>query len=724
MSTAGAPLTRRSMLAGGAALAGYLVVGIDLSTNPLARAGEAPVDVSLNAFLRITPDSKITMVMPAVEMGQGSYTSMAMILAEELDIDLDQVRLEHAPPDRSHYVNPALGDQITGGSTTILAWFVPLRKAGASARSMLLQAAAELWNIPADALRTSAGLVVHDRSNRSATYGELVTRMSPRLIAPDLPLKSARDFKLIGTSAKRLDTAAKVNGHAVYGIDVMLPGMKFATLASSPVLGGKVLHVDDTRAKRISGVRQIVVLDDMVAVVADHMWAAMQGLEVLEVRWDDGPYATAFSDGLWSALEKGSAAAGATAKKKGDAVGQLAGARVFDATFELPFLAHAAMEPMNCTVHVRPDGCEVWVGTQAPLKAQSAAARSAGLDPDKVTIHNHLIGGGFGRRLEVDGVAKAVRIARHVDGPVKIVWSREEDIRQDYFRPLYHLRTRAKVEDGKIIAWHHRITGPSILSRWVPVELKDGVDEDAIGGAVETPYDFPNMLVEYVRHEIPEVPTSFWRGVGPNANVFAAECLIDRIARELKADPVEFRRRMITDKPRARAVLDLAASKAGWSTPLQVPKAGGRVGRGIALLAAFGSFLATVAEVVVADDGEVTVSRVVTAADVGTIINPDTLTAQVEGGVVFGIGAVLHGQITIAGGKVQQSNFHDYRVTRINEMPAMECHFVKNDESPGGIGEPGTVTIQAAVANAVFAATGVSLSRMPINRSLIAKRAI
>jgi len=721
-----AAVSRRSLLQAGAVAGGGFLLGVGLFEG-IAQAATsdeiATTGSKLNAFIRILPDDSVTMIMPAVEMGQGAYTSMAMMLAEELDIGLADVVVEHAPPDQKDYGNPALGEQITGGSTTTLAWFLPLRKAGARARFMLVGAAARQWGVEPATLRTEGGTVFHDASGRSTTYGKLADHAAS-IVPPSEPtLKDPHAYRLIGRSLRRLDTPDKVIGKTVYGIDVRLPGMKIATLASAPILGGTVAHVDQRAALVVPGVRQVVVLDDMVAVVGDHMWAAKKGLEALEIDWNPGPNAALGQNDLWAMLDTASRGPGVTAKSVGDADGHLVGDDVFETDFELPYLAHAALEPLNCTVHVTPGACEIWVGTQVMGKAQTAAAEAAGLDPSQVVVHNHMIGGGFGRRLEVDCVTNAVRIARHVDGPLKVIWTREEDIRQDRFRPLYHMRTRAKVERGRITAWHHRITGPSILARWLPGAFQKGIDADAVDAAVDMPYDFANVQVEFVRHETPVVPTAFWRGVGPNANVFAAECMIDKIAHHHGLDPVAFRRAMIQTKPRARAVLDLAAARSGWGSPLKAPPEGGRVGRGVALLAAFGSFLATVAEVCVADDGSVQVLRVVTAVDVGQIVNPNTLQAQVQGGTVFGLAAVLHGEITVEQGRIQQTNFNDYRVTRIDEMPILEVHFVQNDEAPGGIGEPGTVTVQPAIVNAVFAATGVQLTRMPIDAKKIARGA-
>ncbi|MFA5967747.1 MAG: molybdopterin cofactor-binding domain-containing protein [Sphingomonas sp.] len=717
-------LSRRSLLGAGAVAGGALLLGIAVTSGRGAEAstGNPAAGARFNAFLRITPDGRITMIMPAVEMGQGAYTTQATLVAEELDVDLASIVFEQAPPDQKNYGSPVFVAQVTGGSTTTMGWYLPLRKVGAAARAMLVGAAAAQWSVDPASLRTAQGVVYHDASGRKASYGELASRAATITPPAEPALKDPKAFRLIGKPLKRIDTADKVNGKLQYGIDVMLPGMKFAVLAASPVFGGKIARVDDSQARTVPGVRQVVVLDDMVAVVGDHLWAAKQGLAALAIEWNEGANAGVTQDQLWANIDKGAQGPGVTAQTVGDAPGQLKGGTVYEETFELPFLAHAPMEPMNCTVHAKPDGCEIWVGTQAPGMAQAGAAEVLGLKPEQVTINNYLIGGGFGRRLEVDGVIKATRIAQKVDGPVKIIWSREEDIQQEHFRPLYHTKLRARVDGGKIVAWHHRLTGPSILARWLPPAFQNGIDADAVNGAVDQPYDFPNLLVEYVRHEIPEVPIGFWRGVGPNANTFSAERLISHIARQTGVDPVEFRRGMLGKSPRALAVLNLAAEKAGWGTALPAP-ANGRAGRGVALLAGFGSFIACVADVVVPDDGDVQVKRIVCAADVGTIINPNGLEAQIQGGTIFGMSAILHGNISIDRGRVMQSNFHDYRVVRIDEMPQIDVHLVQSTEKPGGIGEPGTVVVQPAIADAILDATGVQLRRMPIDRALLAKGA-
>jgi isoquinoline 1-oxidoreductase beta subunit len=583
--------SRRAFLQTGLAAGGALLVGFRLAlANSSGTQTHGPF--APNAFIRIDPQGAVTLIMPQVEMGQGVYTSIAMILAEELDVKWEQVRLEAAPPNDALYGNPTFGLQVTGNSNSIRAFWMPLRKAGASARAMLTEAAARRWKVDANTCRSESGEVIDTASGRKLAYAVLIedaSRISP---PKDPPLKAPADFKTIGKPLKRLDTPEKVNGKVVYGIDVMPPGVKFATLAACPVFGGKVRHVDDSKAKQVPGVRQVVALDDLVAVVGDHMWAAKQGLAALEITWDEGPNAQITSDTVWKQIRAASEKSGAVAKTAGNVQKGMSGGERLEAAYELPFLAHAAMEPMNCTVHVKPDACEVWVGTQVLTRAQGVAAKVTGLPLDKVTVHNHLIGGGFGRRLEVDGVEKAVRIATHVDGPVKVVWSREEDIQHDVYRPVYRDVLAASVANGRIVGWTHRITGSAIIARWLPPAFQKGIDIDAIDSGADIPYDIPNLQVEYRRDEPPAVPTGFWRGVGPNNNVFAIESFIDELARKAGQDPVAFRRDMLGKTPRLRAALELAADKAGWGS--QLPAG---MGRGVAAQTAFGSYIATVAEV-------------------------------------------------------------------------------------------------------------------------------
>jgi isoquinoline 1-oxidoreductase subunit beta len=709
----GAELSRRRLLQAGMAAGGGLMLSLRLPfAGGDADAADA-VTFSPNAFIRIGGDGQVVLTMPYVEMGQGTYTAIPMLIAEELEVDLTQVRLEHAPPDEKFYGNPLLGGvQATGGSTAMRAVWEPMRRAGAIARTMLVMAAAKRWNVDPSSCHAAHGEVVHPASGRRLKYGDLAAEAARISVPENVALKQPKDFTLIGTPAKRLDAPAKVNGTAVYGIDVRPPGVKIATLAQSPVFGGRVKNLDDTAAKAVNGVRQIVRLDDAVAVVADHMGAAKKGLAALMIEWDDGPHAKLSTDDIVRQLEKATLNAGAVAQDTGDVAKAMANAATkVEATYQVPFLAHATMEPMNCTVHVRKDGCEVWVGNQVIARAQAAAAKTAGLPLDKVVVHNHLIGGGFGRRLEIDGVIRAVQIAQHVDGPVKVVWTREEDIQHDMYRPCFFDRMSAGLDEkGMPVAWNHRFAGSSIIARWLPPAFNNGLDPDTTDGAIDLVYALPNPHVEYLRVEPPGIPTAFWRSVGPSHNVFVVESFMDELAAAAKQDPVKYRRALLDETPRAKAVLDLAAEKAGWGQPL--PKG---VGRGVSLQFVFGTYMAQIAEVEVAKDGAVRVRRVVCAVDSGTIVNPDTVRAQIEGAIVFGITAALHGEITLKGGRVEQTNFDTYEVLRINEAPTIEVHIVPSSEPPGGMGEPGTSAIVPAVANAIFAATGKRPRKLPID---------
>jgi isoquinoline 1-oxidoreductase beta subunit len=710
-------LSRRTFLQAGAAAGGGLMLSLSL---PFANgdAEAAGTDgFTPNAFIRIGSDGQIVLTMPYVEMGQGTYTAIPMLIAEELEVDLKQARLEHAPPNEKLYGNPLLGGlQATGNSNAVRASWQPLREAGAVARTMLVSAAAKRWNVDAASCSAQNGEVRHAPTGRRATYGELAADAARMPVPKNVALKRPEDFKLIGTPAKRLDAPAKVNGTAVYGIDVRPPGVKIATLAQSPVFGGCVKRVDDAAAKAVKGVRQIVRLDDAVAVVADHMGAAKKGLAALVIEWDDGPNAKLTTDTVAGELEQATLKSGALAQNIGDADRAMASAITkVEATYQLPFLAHATMEPMNCTVHLRKDDCEIWVGSQAMAWVQAAAAKTAGLPLDKVIVHNHLIGGGFGRRLEADGVTRAVEIAQHVDGPVKVVWTREEDIQHDMYRPYWFDRLSAGLDaKGMPIAWNNRFAGSSVLARWAPPFFKDGLDPDTTEGAINLVYALPNMHVEYVRVEPPGIPTAFWRSVGPSHNVFVTESFIDELAAAAKQDPVAYRLALLDKNPRAKAVLALAAEKAGWGQPLAE-----RVGRGVSLQFVFATYMAQVAEVEVSKDGTVRVRRVVCAVDCGTVVNPDTVRAQIQSGIIFGITAALYGKITLKDGRVEQTNFDTYQILRMDQAPAIDVHIVQNFEPPGGMGECGTSAIVPAVANAIFAATGKRLRTMPVDATAL-----
>jgi isoquinoline 1-oxidoreductase subunit beta len=706
-------LSRRKFIQVGAAAGGGLMLSLSMPFADGEALATGAETFAPNAFIRVENDGQIAFIMPYVEMGQGTYTAISMLIAEELEVGLDQVRVEHAPPNETLYGNPFLaGVQSTGGSTAIRAAWRPLREAGAVARTMLVSAAAKRWNVVAESCRAQRGEVLHPPTGRRAKYGDLAADAALMSVPQNVPLKEPRDFTLIGMRAKRVDTAAKVNGTAVFGIDARPPGVKIATLAQSPVFGGRVKSVDDRAAMAVRGVRQVVRLDDAVAVVADHMGAARKGLAALAIEWDDGPHAQLNTDAIAAELEKTTLSAGPVAQNIGDVDTAMAGATTkVEAIYQAPFLAHAAMEPMNCTVHVRKDGCEVWVGTQVVARAQATAAKTAGLPLDKVVVHNHLIGGGFGRRLEIDGVTRAVQIAMQADGAVKVVWTREEDIQHDMYRPYWFDRFSAGLDaNGMPVAWRHRFAGSSVLARWLPPAFQNGLDPDSTDGAIDLPYALPNMRVEYLRVEPPGVPTAFWRSVGPSHTVFVTESFIDELAAAAKQDPVAYRRALLDKSPRAKAVLDLAAEKAGWGEPLP-----DRVGRGVSVQTTFGTYMAQVAEVEVAKTGEVRVRRVVCAVDCGAAVNPDTIEAQIQGAVIFGVTASLYGEVTVNKGRVEQANFDTYQMLRINEAPAIEVHIVPSLELPGGMGEPGTSAIVPAVANAIFAATGKRLRRMPID---------
>ena len=709
--------SRRSLLTGG--LAGGLLLAFHLPVRAVNEPVQPPDDTAgkfaPNAFIRIDSSGKTTLVMPQVEMGQGVYTSISMILAEELDADFSQVMLEHAPPSDKLYGNPMFGIQATGNSNSIRAWWKPLRTAGANARAMLVQAAAQQWQVDPASCTTANSEVMHKASGRRLSYGALALAASSEVPPKDVPLKDPKDFILIGKPLKRLDTPDKVNGKAIYGIDAMLPDMKFATLKTCPVFGGKVAKVDDSAARKVPGVQKVVVLDDLVAVVGDHMWAAKQGLDAVVIDWDEGPNAGISSKDIWRDLRAASEKDGAVAKSVGDIARGFSTGDKLEASYELPFLAHATMEPVNATVHVTPDTCEIWTGTQIMTRVQSEAAKAAGLPIEKVVVNNHLLGGGFGRKLEPDMVIAAVRIAKHVDGPVKVVWTREEDIQHDVYRPVYRDTIAATLSGGKIVSWKYKVSGSSIMARWFPPGFQKGVDIDGVDSAIDIPYEIPNLQVEFVRAEPPGVPTGFWRGVGPNNNVFAIECFMDELARKAGKDPVEFRRLMLGSQPRFLAALNLAAEKSNWGQPLPA-----RVGRGVCVQPSFASFIATVVEAEVDEQGEVHLRRVTSAVDTGIAVNPDTVMAQLEGGLIFGLTAALYGEITIDKGRVQQSNFNDYRMLRIDQVPKIDVHIIKSGEAPGGIGETGVTAGPPALRNAILAATGVALRRLPVDRSLIA----
>ncbi|MBD9665023.1 xanthine dehydrogenase family protein molybdopterin-binding subunit [Variovorax sp. VRV01] len=722
-----AGISRRSALqAGGLALAFTWVGGSKAfaAISPRQQAADAAAALAdgnpafaPNAFIRIDADGGVRLVMPMAEMGQAIYTGSAMLLAEELGVELDQVRVEHSPPNEALYGMPLLGGQITGGSTSTRGTYGVLREAGAVARTLLVSAAAEQWKVDPASCTVARGVVSHAASNRQLGFGALAGAAAKLPMPAKVTLKEPKDFKLIGQPLRRVDSAGKVDGTTQFGIDVRLPGMKVATVRACPTLGGVLASVDDKAARAIPGVIDVLRIKDAVAVVGEHFWAAKRGLDALNIQWTPGQNAALTTQQLRAAL------ANALAKDKaivGKETGKRPEGTLVQATYDLPMLAHATMEPLNTTVHVRPDQCEIWVGTQVPTRCVSAAAKIAGIAEDKVVLHNQYLGGGFGRRLETDSVEQAVAFAKQVPYPLKVVWTREEDIRHDIVRPMYHDDISAVVDgDGQILWFGDRIAGGTVLGRWAPAFMgKDGMDSDLIECVAEPCYDLPNLKVEWVRHDMPAgLNVGWWRGVGPTHNLFVMESFIDELAQRAKKDPVAYRRAMLKKNPRTLAVLDLAASKIGWGAGT-LPA---RVGRGVAVGDAFGSRVCAIVEAEVTPQGEVRMRRAEVAVDCGIAVNAGSIEAQIQGGLLFGLSAALFSEITLREGAIEQSNFHDYRMLRINEAPPVEVHTVKSGEAPGGIGEVGTAIAAPALANAIFAATGVRLRALPVNRALLAQ---
>jgi isoquinoline 1-oxidoreductase subunit beta len=724
-------ISRRQFVLVSAAVGGALVLGV--MARRLRHAGAAAAGAAgvFNAYVRIDPRGAVTLIMPKVEMGQGTYTSLPMLIAEELEVDLDAITVEAAPPDPAVYgfpvdadvygfaVDPAAHgfahDQSTGTSLSIIQCWLPLRQAGATARVMLLQAAAKRWGVPVSACQAAHGEVLHAASRRRLSYGALAAAAAALPLPPVPPLKAAKDFRLIGRATPRRDTPAKVNGRAVFGIDAQPPGAKVALIAICPVEGGTIAEpLASDAALAVRGVSQVVNEGDVIAVVAANTWAAMKGMKALAAQWTDGANARVQQAAIIAELEAAVHRAGVVASQKADpaAAATHAATRV-EAIYHQPFLAHATLEPMNCTVDWREGQCEIWTGTQAPDRAVAKLA-ALGLKPEQILLHNHLIGGGFGRRLEVDGVVLAARIARHVAGPVRVLWSREEDIQHDRYRPYYVDRLSASLDaHGGVLSWHHTIAGPALTAIYYGLPLKNDVDSDAVEAAADTIYErLPNMEVRFVRRDPPGVPTCWWRGVGPTRSVFVVESFIDELAAAAQQDAVQYRRALLK-APRMRAVLDLAADRAGWGTALPAGS-----GRGVSIQFAFGSYLAQVAEVSMNAQGQPRVERVVCAMDCGQVVNPDGVRAQLEGGVMFGLSAALANEITIANGRVQQRNFNDFPSLRIGEAPRVEAHLVTSAESPGGVGETGTACVAAALCNAIYAASGKRIRTLPVSRGL------
>jgi isoquinoline 1-oxidoreductase beta subunit len=690
-------VNRRQFLKSSAAAAGGLVIGFRLGAAVTPETAAAAAALPLNAFVHIGTDDLVTLIIHKSEMGQGTVTSLSMLLAEELECRWESIRNEFAP------VTPAYGNIGVYGSNSIRSSWQSLRVAGATAREMLISAAAQQWGVDRTVCRAEKGTVVNTASGARLTYGALAEAAS-KLPAPAAPaLKSASTFKLIGTSPKRLDTPAKVDGSAVFGIDVRLPNMLYAVVARSPVFGGKLSSFDAAKAKAVPGVKQVVQVSTGVAVIAENTWAAMEGRRALTIAWDEGANATVSSASIRDLFIRLSGQPGAEARRVGDPAAALAAAaKRIDAVYEAPYLAHAPMEPLNCVAHVTPTSCEVWASTQAQSSARDIAARTSGVAPANVKVNTLFLGGGFGRRAQVDYIGEAVEVAKAVSVPVKVTWSREDDIRHDLYRPASYVKFSGGLDaDGWPVAITARVACPSFGFG------RGGVDGTAVEGITPNPYEIPNLLVEYQRADA-GIPTTYWRSVGYSQNTFFMEAFLDELAAAGGKDPVEVRRRLLAKSPRMLAALNLAVSKAGWGTPLPAGR-----GRGVSVVNNIGSFTAQVAEVSI-EANTVHVHRIVCAVDCGVVVNPAGVASQIVSGIGTGLSAALKDAITIDQGRVVQGNFNNYRVMRMSEAPEIEVYTVPSENAPGGIGEASTPGVAPAVANAIFAATKTRVRTLPI----------
>ncbi len=706
-------LDRRSFLKLGAAGATGLVIGFYLPER-YETAAATVEGAALNAWIHISPDDRVTIYIDKSEMGQSILTGLCMEAAEELECDWKQIRTEFAPADKV-YINPQFGAQGTGASSATRTTWTPLRKAGAAARMMLIAAAAQKWGVEPSACQAENGVVVHRASKRRATYGSLANAAAKFPVPSEIPLKEPSQFQIVGKSTRRLDTPDKVHGRASYGIDVRQPGMLYAVVARCPVFGGKVASFAATQARAVPGVKQVIQISSGVAVLADNTWAAMEGRRALEVKWDEGSNANASSDSIRKLFADRVAQPGALGRKDGDAQAAIArAANKIEAVYEVPFLAHATMEPMNCTAHVQADHCDVWAPTQNQTNTQNVAARISGLDPKNVFVHTTFLGGGFGRRFETDYVAEAVETSKAAGAPVKVTWSREDDIQHDYYRTASYARFEGGLDaEGWPVAWINRIACPSLMGRFGP--LKDDFDRRSIEICDTVPYDIPNILVDYHRAEA-AIPIGFWRSVGASQNGFFLESFADELAAAGKKDPYEFRRRLLAKVPRHRAVLELAAQRAGWGTPAPAGRH-----RGIATVSSYFGYVAQVMEISVdREKRSLKIHRVTCALDCGRAVNPSSLDAQCRGSIVYGLSAALQGEITIERGRVQQSNFNTYPVMRIREMPDIDVHIMPSEEAPTGAGEFMVPPVAPALCNAIFAATGRRIRRLPIRKEDLA----
>jgi isoquinoline 1-oxidoreductase subunit beta len=712
-----APLSRRALLKG--SLAVGLTVGFRLLPRGTGSAhAQTPGVFAPNQWLSIDRDGLVTITNSVPEMGQGSMTTTTIIIADELDADWKRIRVEQAPADPQRYANPVTRSQAYGGSRGVRDHMEMWRKSAAAARAMLKQAAADEWGVPVDSVDTEPGVVVHRPTGRRLVYGRLVDRAQALPVPQSPTLKTPDQFRYIGKKVHRLDTPEKTTGRGIYGMDVQVPGMLVASIERPPVVsGGKVQSFDATAAKAIPGVKHVVPVTSGIAVVADRFPTAVAGRRALQVTWDLGPMAEVGSEQISREYAALSGRPGQVARKDGDVEQALAaGGRTLEAAYEVPFLEQACMEPMNATARITPDGCVVWAPTQNPGGTQATAARIVGVPPERVTVNTTLLGGGFGRRGEIDFVVDAVETAKAVGAPVKVMWTREDDLQHGFYRPAtYNVFRAALGVAGAPGAWWHRIVGPGILAQKGLLPATATVDPAAVAGARDLPYDIPNLQVEWLSTDF-GVPVGFWRSVGSSQNAFITESFIDELAHLAGRDPFEYRRALLAKSPRHKAVLELAADRANWGSR---PPAGRA--RGIAVAFSYGSYAAHVIEASVDPDGAVRVHRVVCAIDCGIAVNPDQVKAQMEGGAVYALTAALYGQITLERGRVQQSNFDTYPMMRINEIPAVEAHILDSGEAPGGLGEPGVPPVAPALCNAIFALTGKRVRTLPIRTEELKK---
>jgi isoquinoline 1-oxidoreductase subunit beta len=701
--------SRRGFLKTAAAASGGLVIAMYLPAcskpEDVAKSAGPVKLVTANAWLKIGTDGSITVLCDRSEMGQGVYTALPTLIAEELAIDPASIKVEFAPPGKE-YVNSLLGAQVTGGSTSVRDAWEKLRLAGAEARTRLIAAAAKQWGAPPQSCTIADGYVVF--TSRRKSFGELAEAAAALPKPENVQLKSRSDFKYIGKTLPRLDTPAKVDGSAQFGIDVRLPGMLYAAVAQPPELGASVKSFKADAAQAMPGVRQVLQTSSGVAVIADSWWQAKQARDALEIEWSPGPNAKLTNAAIYAGLKSAASGKGKQVRSDGDAETALRSARRFEQTYELPMLAHATLEPQNCTAEFRDDGCHIYVPTQVQQLAQQVASQAAGLPPEKVFVHTTFLGGGFGRRLEADFIPAAVECAKAVNKPVKVLWTREDDTSHDKYRPPARNTLTAAFDSGRLNAVKIHLVAPSITSRWAPAAVANGVDPFAVEAAHNFPYDVPNVYVDYLQHEI-GIDVGYWRSVSHALNCFAVESFMDELAYEAQLDPYEFRRSMLDKQPRWQMVLDAAAKKAQWGRP-----ASGRH-QGIALMSGYDTYLAQVAEVSV-EGNQLKVHRIVCAIDCGQMVNPGIVQAQAEGSIVFGLTAALFSEINIAGGRVKEQNFDDYRMLRINEVPQIEVHLVDSTEKPGGMGEPAVALVAPALCNAIYAATRKRLRALPVTK--------